>query len=183
MNIETFNRIKSEYGNHSSFAVWNPDNLNDVSVIEKSLESLHGNIIFVGVNASNPVDCFKNFHMRRRGGRDIWLQEAFNSGIFYGAYMTDFFKDDFSKKSSGVDKSLSRVEDGVKKLKDEISILGTNPIFVRFGKDPKSELEKFFPKKRIFTLPHYAKPGITKEVFLSSVEKIEQAIKNQNAQN
>ena len=64
MKLDTFQKIKKEFGHYSSFAIWNEDNIDDLEVFEKNLKLLHGKIIFVAYNASAPIIKFQNFHKK-----------------------------------------------------------------------------------------------------------------------
>lgn len=99
MNKKIFDKIRKNYGAYSSFAIWNENNIDDLSFIEKSMERLHGRLIFVAYNASAQINKFQNFHFSHRGGRDSWLAKSIGKQPHLrGSYITDFFKEDFAKK-------------------------------------------------------------------------------------
>src|SRR5436853_234627 len=86
-----FNQLESKYGQHSSWAIWNPAVLSDTRIISKNLDSLITSIVMVGLNYSKQLGTpeWSNFHM---GKHDRKLMNAFNDSSYRGAYMTDIFK-------------------------------------------------------------------------------------------
>ncbi len=172
MTKDTFNTIKRDFGGFCSFAIWSED-LNDVDIIEQNVHELHGDIIFVGLNASNPLDTFKNFHMERLRGRDRWLQEKFNNRPFRGAYMTDFFKSDFAKTQNKVKINRETINKGRLTLSKEIELLGNkNPIIVAIGKMACKQV-KDSGYKNVECLPHYSpRSGISESEFYNAVSEL-----------
>ncbi len=157
---------------HGSFAVWRDANIDDISVISEEVGNLHGRVIFVGFNASSDILPFQNFHKTHVGGRDKWLAESIGSNLLLrGAYMTDFFKGDYSVRQAGVNVDSESEQKNLQILRDEIScFVSDNPILVAFGIKTFDLLKKlgFSPKY----LPHYARRGITKKEFIKLVNEI-----------
>ena len=182
MTRALFEKIKnSPYADFVSFAVWNKDDINDLSVIEKSIDILNQNIIIVSLNASRGLKKFQNFHFRHRGGRDSWLEEAFNNSYFRGAYMTDVIKNDTSSKQSLVDLSKKNIAENIKEFRKELFFIECkNPHFIVIGSERKTtgKLKQYLPKytNNIHFIPHYHKKGITKHEFLESVRKLEKKL-------
>ncbi|MCX6813138.1 MAG: hypothetical protein NTV77_01465 [Candidatus Azambacteria bacterium] len=124
MKLALFEKIKrSHYANFISFAIWDDNDINDLSTIEQNIENLNQNIIIVGLNISRGVNKFQNFHVRHQGGRDSWLKDAFNAGYFRGAYMTDIIKNDVSPRQSFVDLSIENIIKNIKEFKKELNFI------------------------------------------------------------
>ncbi|MBK6444346.1 MAG: hypothetical protein IPF81_03260 [Bacteroidetes bacterium] len=95
MDISFYPEIKKKYGSKASWAVWNPADLTDTSVIESkdTIEQyLNTDCVIVGLNKSKDIDeinCWSNFHSASVG--DKRLMSVFNEKDkkFHGAYMTD----------------------------------------------------------------------------------------------
>jgi hypothetical protein len=156
MKKDLFSKVKNTYGEYSSFALWNEDNIDDLSVIEKSIKNLHGRVIFVGYNASAQVRKFQNFHFSHRGGRDLWLAKSIGKQqSLRGSYMTDFFKMDFAKKESSVVVNSKIIEKNKKILEEEIATLGEkNCVLIAIGR--KSEKVIKDCGMTCEYIPHYA---------------------------
>src|SRR5712691_9125493 len=86
-----FSQLERIYGQHASWAVWNPASLPDTQIISKNLDSLKISVVMVGLNYSRPLgkQPWSNFHT---GRHDQKLMKAFNDSSYRGAYMTDIFK-------------------------------------------------------------------------------------------
>src|SRR3989338_5267437 len=123
MRIEIFNKIKRDFGEYGSFAIWN-ENIRDTSFISKNINLLHSRVIFVGYNAVTNLNEFQNFHTVRRGGKDIWLKQVLgNHRYFKGAYMTDFFKKDKGRREVDVIVNQTTIQKNADILEKEIKTL------------------------------------------------------------
>jgi hypothetical protein len=67
VSLDTYQKIKSDFGHYASWAVWADQgdtpksNIDDLSVLDpeknpRLLESLNGEIIFIGLNISRPIE-------------------------------------------------------------------------------------------------------------------------------
>jgi len=177
MDKNFFQKIEnSKYADFISFALWSDSDISDLSVIKNSIEFLNQNIIIIGLNVSREVQRFQNFHFRHRGGRDHWLREAFNKGIFRGAYMTDIIKNDVSPRQSSVDLSKENINKNLLLFKEELDFINSKNIFIiAIGDTTYNILKEHLSKDgiNICSIPHYARRGITREEFIESVEKCE----------
>lgn len=176
MEMALFKKIRySHYANFISFAIWNDNDINDLSKIDENIENLNQNIIIVGLNISRGVNKFQNFHVKHQGGRDSWLKDAFNNGCFHGAYMTDIIKNDVSPRQSLVDLSIENIIKNIKEFKKELNFINCrNPYIVAIGYETTRILRQYLPEyiENIHSIPHYAKRGITKKEFVESIKKL-----------
>ncbi|OGF68794.1 hypothetical protein A3H65_03475 [Candidatus Giovannonibacteria bacterium RIFCSPLOWO2_02_FULL_45_14] len=171
-------KIKRKY-RCASFAIWDGDL--GYSSIEKNKKLLHSRAVIVGLNASAKIKPFENFHKKHRGGRDAWLREAFGESVIRGAYMTDIIQNDFSVRESEVDLSNSNITRNVERFRNELQdVKAKSPFIVVIGKKAYDILVANFTTYSIYKIPHYAKLGITKKKFMSSVKKVLNRYRNQN---
>lgn len=158
---------------HGSFGIWRDGNTKDPTVIKENPQYLHGRVIFIGYNASGAIPPFKNFHSSHRGGRDGWLAESIGRHPHLrGAYMTDFFKGDYSVRENGVDTSAEVVQRNLDILQKEIALFSEdNPILVAFGDKTHNLLRQLGLTAEY--LPHYARRGLTREEFTRLVQELD----------
>lgn len=168
MDKQKYKIIKENYGGYASWAIWNHNDLADLSVIDKEIENLNPNIIMLGLNISASLDkAWQNFHA---GKHDRKLMKAFNEGEYRGAYMTDFIKGVAEPKSKLVMEHLQepKLSKYVESFETELEIIGSdNPTIIVFGAD-KSQLaltiKKLFSEKYIVkNIPHYSSWGTDQE--------------------
>ncbi|MFA5173369.1 MAG: hypothetical protein WC435_03170 [Candidatus Paceibacterota bacterium] len=181
MEKEIFKQIKKKYGNYASFAIWGKD-LNNVNIIEKNVEILHGKIVFVGLNISKSINKFQNFHFKHKGGRDNWLKELLNdSFIFKGAYMTDIIKNNISSRQNKLKMSDKEKEKNLELFEKELIALNTKPELIAFGNKTYKLLDKIPEKlyKDRYKVSHYAS-WIKKNDFFREVKKVENKILSKN---
>lgn len=173
MKREIFETIRRKYSKYSSFAIWDDNDLKNVSIIKKNIDILNPNIIIVGFNASGVIKKeFGNFHCKHRGGRDGWLREVFNHGPIRGAYMTDIVKNDFSSRMDKANLSKNNIKLNVRRFKKEMNDLKSkNPIIISMGDAPANIL-KDLNNYKMYKIPHYAKRGIQREDFIQAVKKL-----------
>ena len=176
MERALFEKIRySHYANFISFAIWNDNDINNLSAIEENIENLNQNIVIIGLNVSRGVNKFQNFHVKHRGGRDSWLKDAFNNSCFRGAYMTDIFKNDISPRQSLVDLSIENIIKNIKEFRKELNFIRCkNPYIVAIGYETVRILQQYLPEyvKNVHSIPHYAKRGITKKEFVESIKNL-----------
>ena len=177
MDKKLFNKIiNSCYSNFISFAVWNEDDVRDISVIKNNIDCLNKNIIIVGLNTNGLVEKFKNFHYKGCGGRDVWLKEVFNRSVFRGAYMTDIIKNDNSSSRKDVNLTKENKIKNAHRFKEELQFIECeNPYIIVMGDDAYEIILEYLPeyKNNVQKIPHYAKRGIKKEQFIKSIKKLE----------
>ncbi|MGB7201592.1 MAG: hypothetical protein WBD16_04915 [Pyrinomonadaceae bacterium] len=144
---DKFKAIGERYGEYSSWAIWNPDDIRDTSVIDENCHELRTDVVMVGLNVSADVKgrWWRNFHM---GPNDPKLRLAFNESRFRGAYMTDIVKSLVMVKAADVMKGIRRDEIDMSKHTDrfieEMTFVGAdqNSLFLVFGKDTGGLFEK-----------------------------------------
>lgn len=149
-NNKTYNYLKKTYGSYASWAVWNDDNLGDISIIESNIEMLHSKYVLIALNKSIDIDLryWKNFH----GGssHDRKLSYACNHTKLRGSYMTDLFKDLPETVASNIDSKLEsdEINKNVKLFMDEMKDVKISPStkFIIFGNVAFEHYEKYFNK-------------------------------------
>ena len=169
---EQLDKLKSNMGNMA----WAKDE-------EKLCSELNPNFVFVGLNKSkrpkeksedensNAKIPWKNFHSGYSGGNSFKLRYALKGTPFWGAYMTDIIKvvrDNDSNKFvpaintnseemlAAIKKDITILERNIKKFKEEISLLGGNPVIVALGDKAHKLLKSLEGKYKIEKLPHYS---------------------------
>lgn len=170
MEKEKLQRLANEFGFTSSWAVWNPDDLRDLSVIKSNHEKLFKNVVMVGLNVSATIDTpWQNFHI---GTNDRKLMEAFNDTSYRGAYMTDLIKDHTEAKSDKLLNELTeeKLSENFNRFYREMDILGAekNTLFILFGNQVKELFlkEPIFHFNNIVCCMHYSYYGITKSEWI-----------------
>jgi hypothetical protein len=137
MDNATFETIERKYAAYASWAVWNPADLLDSSVIRENLGDLKTSVVMVALNISRalPAD-WRNFHSRDHARK---LMLAFNASPYRGAYMTDLIKNE-SDPDSG--RLSQRIQDGaidvqhhLATFREEMRDIGATDrtLFVLFG--------------------------------------------------
>ena len=140
MDRKRFEEIRAKYGKVASWAIWDPDDYDDPTIIEKHVEELTTRYVFVGLNVSNEISQsdWKNFHCRHRGGSDYKLMEKYNDSPYRGAYMTDILKDWVEVDSSEIERSVKenpeRLQENIELFLQELADIGAedSEVFV-FG--------------------------------------------------
>lgn len=137
ISTEQFNQLEAKYGQYASWAIWNPDDPRDTSIIRDNLADLNPAIVMVGLNVSAPLPFpWANF---RIGRNDRKLIHAFNNGEFRGAYMTDIVKGEVEVRSDNIKKRIKSGELDIHKhvdaFKVEMSDIGADEcsLFILFG--------------------------------------------------
>ncbi len=152
----TYGTLKSAYGSWSSWAVWNPVKVGDLSIFEP-LGAMHpflrADLVYVGLNASRSLTApWFNFHDGRQGSRDFILARTLNNAVFGGGYMTDIIKE--AKNSNGADVSQKALtDDSILKAQahefcSEMAMLGasSDTRYIIFGKAAKAVLDAMLAK-------------------------------------
>lgn len=147
-----------KYKDHSSWALWG-DSVNDMSIFALENEpwkKLNNKVVIVGLNASNPVENFNNFHFvdSMKSGRafDYRLKMVLENTIFYGAYLTDLvvFDNDYNPNSKEVGVTNRHINDFL----EEINDVCDNPIIIALGGSVDEALKKY--KIKHFTIWHFS---------------------------
>lgn len=184
---ETYIRMKEKYSQWASWAIWNSNDIYDLSPLSL-YPSKHwpyrNDIIFVGLNASQPMSTpWHNYHFKHRGGRDSFLESALNNKRFGGAYMTDLIKGS-TPDSSSIISQFQRCNtfkhEQIENFNEEIATLqSSHPMSFTIGilgGTAFSLFHEFFiqdcPALRgahIIPFPHHSAHGITKAGYVDMV--------------
>jgi hypothetical protein len=160
-NMFDYETLKNRYSNHSSWAIWNPLNESDATVIEENKDDLNSKHVLLALNISENLENtpWINFH---GGKHDRKIKYACNNTQLRGCYITDLFKRIPEKNSASIDKHLDEkiIEINVELFKEEMSDIGLteNSKFIVFGKSG-SKIANYFDK--------FFKPYFNNEVFYS----------------
>ena len=130
MDLSFYMEIKNKYGPKASWAVWNPIDPTDTSVIEiNDTIRLHlkTDFVIVGLNISKGIhdkECWSNFHSGSTG--DKRLMSVFNESDkkYHGAYMTDLLCNAAGANSNEIFKQYLKIRnsdeaDALKTRRDE----------------------------------------------------------------
>ena len=139
--------IGEKYGEYSSWAIWNPDDIRDTSLIEQNSHELRTDVVMVGLNVSADISgrWWTNFHA---GRNDPKLRMAFNESRFRGAYMTDIVKSVVQVNGAELMKAIRRgeidIQEHVCLFREEMHFVGAdqNSQFLVFGNDAAGEFKK-----------------------------------------
>ncbi len=137
ISLEHFEELEKKYGGFSSWAIWNPNDPRDASIMRENLGDLKPWIVMVGLNVSAPLPYpWANF---RIGRNDRKLIHAFNQGPYRGAYMTDIVKGEVEVRSDNIKKRIKSGELDIQKhieaFEIEMSNIGADrrTHFILFG--------------------------------------------------
>ena len=194
ISLATNNLLGKYYADFISWATWNPNDINDLSMFidPAVINMLKTDHVILGFNAaainSNsealPPAC-GGFHCRHQGGRDHWLMQATKGTPFEYAYMSDTLKisETNSAKVKIAYKDVNVKQTQLKLLVDELSLLGDSLKIIVIGDDAEVVLNDAIKggylkvKVEYAKVPHYAKPGITTDEFMnafkSAIDKLE----------
>lgn len=183
--IETWrhNKLKSKYGQTSSWAIWKEaglkpkSNTGDMTIFNENIcDKLNDRYVFVGLNVSTTPknEPWKNFHSDSKYQQDYKLRYALKDTKFWGSYITDIIKEYPNVKSSVVRKNLKnnpkKIEENIEKFKNELSILSDKPpVIIAMGNDSYNILNNNLDKKYTITkILHYSY-RISKEEYKDKV--------------
>ena len=176
MSIESekFEKIKTDFGHFSSWAVWAPEGprpkygVGDLSIFDISknssiLSRLHVKTIIVGLNISRPIErIFGNFHDPSPRSSDYKLRYALTGSLLEGSYMTDIIKG-VEEKSSDVLMHRLRKDPCLERKNCEIflneldAVEAKNPTLVAVGSCVETILKRNFGGHfQVIKIPHYA---------------------------
>lgn len=169
LSLDTFNNIKTKYGEHASWAVWADQtdrpksNMGDLSIFDEKtiLDVLNPNIVLVALNFSVNVKKmrpFENFH--GENGEVYKLRFALKDTPLWGSYMTDIIKDFVEADSGKVEEYLEKnpkiVKDNLDSFQEELKELKVKPILVALGVTVKDILNNHLKDKfEIHDITHY----------------------------
>lgn len=168
---EKYNLLKENYGAYASWAIWNEDTKNDITVIDNNVTELQSKFIFLGLNISKPLldTPWSNFH---GGKNDRKLMYACNDTVLRGSYLTDLFKGIPEAKSAQlyayIKQSPDILAENVSIFKQEMADveIDKNTLFVVLGKGILPFYLEFFGsdfKNQYICYPHYASHGTDKD--------------------
>ena len=190
MDKKKFNKIKKEYGDCASWAIWKEvgetpkSNMEDLSVLDPQqnpnlLSELRPNVVFVGLNTSKDIsglEPFSNFHPTNPFANDYKTRYALKDTELWGGYMTDIIKKHEELHSLSVVKHLRKypevVDENIETFRKELKDLGTkNPTIIAFGNAAHSILKrKLKDEYKILKVYHYSYFRINKERYREHVK-------------
>lgn len=173
---EIYENLKERYGEVASWAVWKEvgetpkSNMGDISMFEDMdiLKALNPNYVLVGLNGSGVHDDYMdttkpwhNFHSSNPRGHDYKLRYALKDTPYWGAYITDAIKYlpevDSNKVVSYLNIHPEIVDKNMEILRNEIDILGGNPIIVALGDKSYELLNKYLGSQYVVKkIKHYS---------------------------
>ncbi len=89
----TYQQLKLCFGQWASWALWNPYDITDLSIMEPRgipHPLMRADLVFVGLNAARPTS--KDWEAFHTGKKDHVLEHGLNNAVFGGAYLTDILK-------------------------------------------------------------------------------------------
>ena len=189
---KTFNKIKKEYGDRASWAIWKEvgetpkSNMEDLNILDPQqnpnlLSELKPNVVFVGLNTSKDIsglDPFSNFHPTNPFANDYKTRYALKGTELWGGYMTDIIKKHEELHSLSVVKHLRKypevVDENIETFRKELKDLGTkNPTIIAFGNAAHSILTRHLKDEyKILKVYHYSYFRINKERYREHVKSV-----------
>lgn len=189
-----FERIKTNLGRHTSWAVWAPvgekpkSNVGDLSMfndeekIEEIILKLNPNIVLAGLNGAtvgeaniDGAEPFSNFHSGWSRATDYKIRFATVGTALEGAFMTDVIKDHYETDSGLVLKELKKNPEYERKKVDEffseITQVSRDPMIFAFGGLAYELIQRYNTHNfSVYKLYHYAFT-MSKEKFRIETEK------------
>lgn len=147
INANTYEQMKQFSKAGGSWAIWEmpKDNENstarvgDMSVFKHPdiLAKLNRNYVFVGINQAGhdtPMNqLWWNFHSQDRHQKDYKLRYALHGTKYWGAYMTDAFKNVVERVAANVRLTAEEERENADLLKNELNALGGHPVLIGMG--------------------------------------------------
>jgi hypothetical protein len=175
ITMDLFEKIREEYGQYASWAIWAEDNKYsegvrgmDIDIFQNVtkdiLSQLNPNFVILGLNWSKgSPGILMNFHSRDSNiGK---LRYAVRNSPLHGAYMTDIIKNHSEPNSKELMKYLQlnpRVEkENVRDFENEISILEIeDPVIIANGKNVYEILKRnhIAERYKVIKITHYSAP-------------------------
>lgn len=175
INKTTFEVLRERFGWCASWAYWSPagatpkSGVSDLNpfqeeLLDSTLQYLHADAIFVGLNFSRKPDQprLANFHSGHRSSQDYKLRYALQGTPYWGAYLTDIIKGYVEVASPKLMSALRNDPDlersNVRTFLEELELLGSkDPLIVAMGADTHKILNRNLGTEfRILCIPHYA---------------------------
>ena len=192
MDKKKFNKIKKEYGDCASWAIWKEvgetpkSNMEDLNILDPRqnpnlLSELRPNVVFVGLNTSKDIsglEPFSNFHPTNPFANDYKTRYALKDTELWGGYMTDIIKKHEELHSLSVVKHLRKypevVDENIETFRKELKDLGTkNPTIIAFGNAAYSILTRYLKDEyKILKVYHYSYFRINKERYREHVKSV-----------
>ena len=192
MDKKKFNKIKKEYGDCASWAIWkevgekSKSNMEDLNILDPQqnpdlLSELKPNVVFVGLNTSKDIsglEPFSNFHPTNPFANDYKTRYALKNTQLWGGYMTDIIKKHEELHSLSVVKHLRKypevVDENIETFRKELKDLGTkNPTIIAFGNAAHSILTRHLKDEyKILKVYHYSYFRINKERYREHVKSL-----------
>ncbi len=192
MDKKKFNKIKKEYGDCASWAIWKEvgetakSNMEDLSVLDPQqnpnlLSELRPNVVFVGLNTSKDIsglEPFSNFHPTNPFANDYKTRYALKNTQLWGGYMTDIIMKHEELHSLSVVKHLRKypevVDENIETFRKELKDLGTkNPTIIAFGNAAHSILTRHLKDEyKILKVYHYSYFRINKKRYREHVKSV-----------
>ena len=144
-----YNMLKEKYGSCASWAIWDPENLNNSKIIDDNKKDLNSRYVLIALNKSIDINLYywKNFHDYTHSRK---LAYACNETLLRGSYMTDLFKDLPEAVATNLDKSISKekIEESVKYFMHEMEDVkvSSKTEFIIFGVIARKYYEQYFKK-------------------------------------
>jgi hypothetical protein len=177
---EQFEKVRSELGEHTSWAVWSSvgekpkSNVGDLSIfndeekLTATLQKLNPNVVLAGLNgstgdesSSSNVESFANFHSSWSRATDYKIRFATVGTALEGAFMTDIIKHHYETDSTIVGRDLRKNPEyerfKVEEFFDEITKFSRTPIIFAFGGMGYELIKKYNSGRfEVHKLYHYA---------------------------
>lgn len=179
-----YESLKKKYGPYSSWAIWDENDTEDTSIIDKKQELLNPRYIFLGLNIASPLrnSTWANFH---GGKHDRKLMRACSDTKLAGSYLTDIFKNIPESKSKEfkkyIDKNFDLINKNVEYFNEEMRNIkiDNNTIFIVLGVE-SSIVSKYFKEhfmgkyqNRVVNYYHHSYYGKTDKEWVDGLlEKI-----------
>lgn len=198
MNKNVYEQLEAKYKDVASWAIWAEvvdtvkSGTGDMSVFQDPniLEKLHGNFVIIAMNASEHAErkdqyegSWRMFHSDdNRRQQDFKMRYAFKDTVLWGSYMTDLIKNHPDKNSDQVIEHIKQnphvLEENIGFLKDELNILGGNPVLIALGNNVDEWLRKGLDDSyTIVKLPHYSAQQINKENYRKATIKLLESLR------
>ncbi len=168
-----YRNLKINYGKWASWAVWNPQQLNDLRIFEpRGIQHpfLRADLVYIALNAAQEtVDPWQAFHVMGGKSRDHRFAYIANNAVWGGGYITDLIKGFICKNSAEVERHVKADENlartNAATLCEELQTLGAgqDTLFVVFGASTKRLIEWMIEQGwlpciagKMIYIPHYS---------------------------
>ena len=176
IGIEEYKELREKYWDVASWTIWSPagerpkSNIGDLSVFNDPdlLQKINTGFVFVALNGSGVHDAYLesskpwfNFHSDYSRGHDYKMRYAMTGTPLWGSYITDIIKYyqevDSSKAVKYVKSHPEVMKKNIEAFKDEIRLLGGNPVIIALGDATYNILkENLNSEYHIIKVKHYS---------------------------